>query len=428
MSVKKYYFIGKNQLFPICRSITGAGIRKSLKIIKNNFPKLRISNVKSGKKVFDWKIPDEWNIKSATIKDKNNNILVDFKDNNLHVIGYSVPVNKYLKKKSLLKKLHSIKNKPNAIPYMTSYYKRNWGFCVTEKQKKFINKNYNKNDKFKVSINSSFNKNGYLSFGEYFIKGKSKKEILLTTYLCHPSMANNELSGPLVSMLLINHYKKKKLPFSIRFIFIPETIGSITYLSKNLNHLKKNMIAGFNLTCIGDERKYGCMLSKYKNSISDKALLETYKKLNIKFKEYPFIENGSDERQFNYPGIDLPVASIFRSKYGTYPEYHTSLDNFDLVTEKGLTQSLKFVKALIDNIQKKIIPQNLILCEPQMSKRGLYPTLSNLKTMGSTKKIMNFLQFADGKNDLKEISKIINLNFKKTSYIYRVLKNKKLLV
>ena len=314
MSVKKYYFIGKNQLFPICRSITGAGIRKSLKIIKNNFPKLRISNVKSGKKVFDWKIPDEWNIKSATIKDKNNNILVDFKDNNLHVIGYSIPVNKYLNKKSLLKKLHSIKNKPNAIPYMTSYYKRNWGFCVTEKQKKFINKNYNKNDQFKVSINSSFNKNGYLSFGEYFIKGKSKKEILITTYLCHPSMANNELSGPLVSMLLINHYKKKKLPFSIRFIFIPETIGSITYLSKNLNHLKKNMIAGFNLTCIGDERKYGCMLSKYKNSISDKALLETYKKLNIKFEEYPFTENGSDERQFNYPGIDLPVASIFRSK------------------------------------------------------------------------------------------------------------------
>ena len=214
----------------------------------------------------------------------------------------------------------------------------------------------------------------------------------------------------------------------MRFIFIPETIGSITYLSKNLEKLKKNMIAGYNLTCIGDERKYGCMLSKYRNSISDKALIETYKKLNIKFTEYPFTENGSDERQFNYPGIDLPVASIFRSKYGTYPEYHTSLDNFDLVTEKGLRQSFKLLKAVINNIQQKIIPQNLILCEPQMSKRGLYPTLSNLKNMGSTKKIMNFLQFSDGKNDLKDISKMINLNFKKTTYIYQMLKNKKLII
>ena len=241
-------------------------------------------------------------------------------------------------------------------------------------------------------------------------------------------MANNELSGPLISMLLIDYFKKKKLSFGLRFIFIPETIGSITYISKNLEKLKKNMIAGYNLTCIGDERKYGCMLSKYRNSISDKALIETYKKLNIKFTEYPFTENGSDERQFNYPGIDLPVASIFRSKYGTYPEYHTSLDNFDLVTEKGLRQSFKLLKEVINNIQQKTIPQNLILCEPQMSKRGLYPTLSNLKSMGSTKKIMNFLQFSVGKNDLKDISKIIDLSFKKTKYTYQMLKNKKLII
>lgn len=427
MSVKKYYFLGKKELFPICRSITGKGIRKSLKIIKRQFPKLKIFNVKVRKKVFDWKIPAEWNINSAYIKDKTDKILVDFNENNLHVVGYSQPVKKILNKNDLLKKLYSLKDNPNAIPYITSYYKKSWGFCITENLKKKIINNYKDDDRFKIYINSSFNNKGFLNYGEYFIKGNSKKEILISTYLCHPSMANNELSGPIVAMSLINFFKKKKLNKSMRFVFIPETIGSIVYLEKNLKNLKKNVIAGYNLTCIGDEKNHGCMLTKYGNTISDKSLIEAYKNLRIKYKKFSFTENGSDERQYNSPGIDLPIASIFRSKYGTFPEYHTSLDNFNLVTLKGLNGGFKVAKKAIEIIQNKDVPITKILCEPQMGKRGLYPTLSTIANMKKSKKMMNFIQYSDGKNSLHEIAKLINLSYKNTLKIYLLLIKKKII-
>ena len=200
-------------------------------------------------------------------------------------------------------------------------------------------------------------------------------------------MANNELSGPMVSMALINHFKKKKLDKTLRFLFIPETIGSITYISKNLKFLKSNVIGGYNLSCIGDEKSHSCMLTKYENTISDYSLLEAYKKLKIKFTKHSFLKRGSDERQFNSPGVDLPIASIFRTKYGEYYEYHTSLDNFNLVTAKGLNGGFRVVKKSIEILLKKIIPKALILCEPQMGKRGLYPTLSsvNLKNKKKSK-------------------------------------------
>jgi aminopeptidase-like protein len=198
-------------MFPICRSITGSGTKKTLRIIKNEFPKLKIYNIKSGSKVFDWKIPPEWNIKRAFILDKNNKKIIDFQKNNLHVVGYSSPVNKIINKRKLLTHLHAIKTQPNAIPYLTSYYKKYWGFSCSYTLKKIIEKNYNNKDKFKIIIDSSFNKKGRLQYGELIIPGKSKQEILISTYICHPSMANNELSGPAISMLLINFFQKKKI-------------------------------------------------------------------------------------------------------------------------------------------------------------------------------------------------------------------------
>ena len=208
--------------------------------------------------------------------------------------------------------------------------------------KKEIKKKYYDSDKFKVVIKSQFNKRGNLNYGELVIPGKSKQEILISTYICHPSMANNELSGPIVSMTLAQYFLKiKNLKKTLRFIFIPETIGSISYLSKNLKKLKKNVIAGYNLSCIGDERMHSCMFSKYSNSISDKALRSAYKSLNINYKRHSFLKRGSDERQFNSPGIDLPIASIFRTKYAEYPEYHTSLDDFKLVTIKVYWEVLR---------------------------------------------------------------------------------------
>ena len=427
MTINKYYNFAKNYLFPLNRSITGQGTKDTLKLIKKKFPKLKIKYFKSGLKVFDWRVPQEWNIKDAYIIDKNNNKIVDFKKNNLHVIGYSAPIKKKISKENLLKKIHSLPNNPKAIPYITSYYKKNWGFCISDLLKQEIIKEYKKNDNFFIKIDSKFNDKGKLHYGELLIKGKSKKEILISTYICHPSMANNELSGPILSMSLIKYLSTIKNNKSYRFIFIPETIGSIAYLSKYYNHLKKNVEGGFNLTCVGDERMYSCILSKYNNSPSDYALLNAFKNNKIKFKKYPFTMNGSDERQYNSPNIDLPITSFFRSKFGTYPEYHTSLDNFELVTLKGITQSFTVIKNAIKFLEKNIFPKSQMFCEPFMSKRGLYPTISKRLTSGITKKIMNFIQYSDGKNSIADISRIIKTNKKNTAKIYQILKKNKIL-
>lgn len=426
--LNKNFFLAKKKIFPLNRSITGNGTLKTLKIIKKIIPKLKIVKIKSKTIVFDWKVPPEWNINNAYILDKNKKKILDFKKNNLHIVGYSTPVNKFFNKRELFKRLHSLPNQKNAIPYVTSYYKKYWGFCLTEAQKKTIEKKYENSDKFKVVIKSQFNKRGNLNYGELVIPGKSKQEILISTYICHPSMANNELSGPIVSMTLAQYFMKaKKLKKTLRFIFIPETIGSISYLSKNIEKLKKNVIGGYNLSCIGDERMHSCMFSKYSNSISDKALRSAYKSLKIRYKKHSFLKRGSDERQFNSPGIDLPIASIFRTKYGEYPEYHTSLDDFKLVTIRGLKGGFKVAKKAINLILDQIYPKNKILCEPHMSKRKLYPTLSKKNTNYFSNSIMDFLQYADGKNNINEISVLIKKNLKFTVSICNLLLKKNLI-
>ena len=425
---KKYYNIAKNTLFSINRSLTGRGVIKTLKIIQKEFPKIKIKRIKSGTKVFDWNIPPEWNVTYAYVLDKNGLKIIDFKKHNLHLVGYSIPLKKTLTKKDLFKNLYFLKNQPEAIPYITSYYKKRWGFCVSYNKFKQFDKKYSLKDKFQVVINSSLKNNGNLNYGELILKAKSKQEILISTYICHPSMANNELSGPIVSMGLIDYFSKKKLNKTLRFIFIPETIGSISYLSMNLNYLKDNVIGGYNLSCIGDDRQHSCMFSKYQNSPSDEAIIEAYKRLKIKnYKVYSFLKRGSDERQYNSPGVDLPIASIFRTKYGKYPEYHTSLDDFNLVTEKGIKGGFNVVKEAIKILNKKIIPKNRILCEPQMGKRSLHVTLSTKSNKKSARNYINFLQYADGKNDLKKISELIKLGYKETFKIYNILTKYKLI-
>ena len=286
MSFHKFYKLAKNKLFTINRSITGKGIRKTLYLIKKEFPALKIYNISSKTKVFDWEVPDEWNVVDAYVLDKDNKKIINFKKNNLHLVGYSTKINSIINKKKLFEHLHSLPKQLDAIPYVTSYYNRTWGFCISHRTKLKFNKKYNSKDIFKVVIKSSHNLNGNLNYGELVLKGSSKQEILISTYLCHPSMANNELSGPIVSMSLIEYFTKiKKLDKTIRFLFIPETIGSIVYLSKNLLDLKNNVIGGYNLSCIGDERMHSCILSKYENSPSDISLIEAYKKLRIKYKK-----------------------------------------------------------------------------------------------------------------------------------------------
>ena len=350
---------------------------------------------------------------------------------------------KKIKKTELLKRLHFIENYPDAIPYVTSYYKKYWGFCVTEKQYNQINKDYKDDDHFYINISSKLNKQGNLNYGELLIPGKSKKEVLVSTYVCHPSMANNELSGPLLSIALAKYYlQKKKLAKSLRFIFIPETIGSISYINKNIKKIK-NIILGLNLTCVGDDKNFSLLTTKYKDTYLDKLCLNTYKIMGLKVKKYSFLERGSDERQFSSPGIDLPMISMMRSKYGTYKEYHTSKDNFNLVTANGLLQSFKIHKHVLNKLikinEKKIYlgrinnyqidksnPISILKCEPNMGKRGLYHLLGTRSIKKSTKDLMNFLQYSDGANTLKQISNLIKIDLKKTKTIYLFLKNKKL--
>jgi len=436
------------KLFPICRSITGNGTLKTLKEIKKEYLKnLKIKKIPCGKKVFDWKIPNEWNIDEAYVVDKNSKKIIDFKVNNLHILNYSIPQNKKIKKKDLLAKLFYLENYTDAIPYVTSYYKKNWGFCVTKKQYDQIDKKYKNSDTFSVKISSSFNKNGNLHYGELLIPGKSKKEILLSTYVCHPSMANNELSGPLLSIAIANYFQnKKKLEKSLRFIFIPETIGSISYI--NINFAKiRNILFGFILTCVGDNKKFSILTSKYNDTSIDKICIEAYKKMNLKVKRYSFLERGSDERQFSSPGIDLPMISMMRSKYNTYKEYHTSKDNFDFVSAKGLKKSFdihkyvlnklikmnekKIVLGKIKNYQRKINnPIATKICEPNLGKRGLYHlvgTPSNQTIERRIANILDFLQYADGSNDIKQISKLIKLNFNESKKLYFFLKKKNLI-
>ena len=353
--------------------------------------------------------------------DKFGKKIIDFDKNNLHLINYSTPQDREVNKKDLLLKLHyDLKNR-DAIPYKTSYYVRDWGFCITKKQRNEINLKYKDLDKFKIKIDSKLDKNGYLNYAELFLPGRSKQEILISTYICHPSMANNELSGPIISMSLINFFKKQKLDKGLRFIFVPETIGSVGYLQKNIDYLKKYVVAGLQLTCVGDERQYSCLLTKYQDQLIDRIIVKTYKKLNLKFKKYNFLERGSDERQYNSPHIDLPIASIFRSKYGTYPEYHTSKDDFKVVTLKGLKGSFRVAKKIIITLQNSIIPISKNKCETQLYRKNLSKLIKKNKVVNS-RNILNFLQYCDGKNDLELIAKYINLKLSDTKKILKLAK------
>ncbi|WP_340005829.1 DUF4910 domain-containing protein [Paenibacillus sp. FSL K6-0276] len=401
------------KLYPICRSITGNGVRETLRIIQEEIP-LTIHEIPSGTKVFDWEIPKEWNVRDAYIMDKNGNKVVDFQENNLHLVSYSIPVNKELTLEELQKHLYSLEEQPDAIPYITSYYKERWGFCITYNQRKQL-----KDETYRVYIDSEL-KEGNLTYGELIIPGKCEKEVFLSTYVCHPSMANNELSGPVVTTSLAKWILSANRKYTYRIIFIPETIGSIAYLSRNMEIMKANIIAGYNISCVGDERAYSYLCSRNGNTLADRVALNILKSSQPEFISYSYLERGSDERQYCSPGIDLPVASIMRSKFGEYPEYHTSLDNMELVTAKGLQGSFEIYKECIELIEKNTKYKIKCFGEPQLGKRGLYPTLSTKETGKIVRDMMNFIAYADGERDLIQISNIIQVKIKE---LYKIVDN-----
>ena len=411
-------------LFPFNRSLTGNGVRQTLKFIKSILPDLEIIEVPSGTPAFDWKIPDEWTIDEAYIADLDGNKLIDFSLNNLHVMGYSTPINKIMTRKELEKYLFTVPKNQNAIPYVTSYYSKNFGFCISENQKSSLG-----NGPFKVVIDSKIGP-GSMTYGELYIPGKSEKEIFFSTYICHPSMANNELSGPVVALALaqqINSLEKRE--FSYRFLFTVETIGSIYYISKNLIDMKKNIFAGWVLTCLGDNNNYSFVPSRLGNTVSDKISKQVLQNLNHEFKEYSWLDRGSDERQYCSPGVDLPFSSLMRTKYGEFPEYHTSLDDLNFISPEGLLGGLKMYLKVVEILEHNRYWKINTLCEPQLSKRGLYHTIGNAVSPSTShyRDIWNILSHLDGNHDLKEISDKCNIEFSQVLNLITILSNANLI-
>lgn len=392
------------ELFPICRSITGDGVRKTLRIIQREIPELKIFEVPTGTKVFDWIVPKEWNIKGGYIETLEGKKVIDFADTNLHVMGYSLPIDKIVSREELLEMCYTIPDQPDYIPYVTSYYKERSGFCLSEKQKQALTE-----DTYHVVIDSTL-ENGSLTYGELLIPGNSKDEIFLSTYVCHPSMANNELSGPAVAVELAKYIlANKDRRYSYRIIFIPETIGSITYLSKNLDYLQKHVIAGYNISCVGDDRTYSYVESPYADTLADRVAQNVLNFHYPEYKRYSFLHRGSDERQYCSPLVHLPLCAICRSKYEEYPEYHTSADNLNLVSPNGLYGAFEVYRKCIDLLENNYMYIVTTPCEPQLGKRGLYPTLSRRGSINETRSMTAFIAYADGKHDLVDISNRINV-------------------
>jgi len=398
-SINNYF----DRLWPITRSLTGNGNRETLKILAEIID-LEVKEVPSGTKCFDWNVPPEWNIKEAWIKNIKGEKIVDFSKNNLHILGYSEPFEGNLSYEELKPHLYTLPDQPNLIPYLTSYYKRQWGFCISHNQ--FLE--LDRHDKYDIFIDASLDENGSMTIGEAMIKGKSEKEILFSTYICHPSLASNELSGPLVSAFIYSKLKEQKEhKYTYRFIFVPETIGSIHSLSVNGENWKKNLIAGFVITCIGDDGKFTYKKSRRGNSLPDRASEAILKQTESEFNIIEFFPSGgSDERQYCSPGFNLPVGSLMRTMYGKYPEYHTSADNKDFISfeamEKSVLKYLEIIEVLERN--EKYI-NKMPFCEPQLGKRGLYPTLGSQKnTEDFVTAMMWILNLSDGTNDLISIS------------------------
>lgn len=396
-SQEMYHLAGR--LFPICRSLTGNGFRDSLRILTEGVLDFHTYEIPTGTQVFDWTVPKEWNIRGGYVETLDGKRIVDFSDSNLHVMGYSIPIDAIISRDELLEHIYTQPDQPNWIPYVTSYYKERWGFCMSEHQKQLLNE-----DKYHVVIDSEL-REGSITLGDIVIKGETDEEVMFTTYLCHPSMANNELSGPVVWRALIDYVKAmQKRRYTYRFVINPETIGSIAYLSQHFDKLKKNIVAGFVLSCVGDNRTYSYVESKYGNTLADRVVRNVLSFHYPNYKTYSFLKRGSDERQYNSAGVNLPVCGICRSKYGEYPEYHTSADDMSLISPEGLKGAYDVCVKIINSLEYNDYYKITCKGEPQLGKRGLYPTTSQKGSYDAIRAMVDFIAYADGVNDLIEIS------------------------
>lgn len=362
-------------------------------------------SIPSGTQVYDWRVPPEWVIRDGYIITPNGKKICQFKEHNLHILNYSAPIDKKLSLDELKEHIYTIPELPNAIAYVTSYYERRWGFCISYNELKEL-----PDGEYHAFIDSEFKDDGELNYAHIIIPSTTgnTKEILISSYLCHPQMANNELSGPAVWSELIRWVRNlKHRKYTYRFVIVPETIGSICYINRNFKTLKENVVAGFVLSCIGDDGDYSVVLSPDENSLSDIATLHTIKHITKEPKIYKFLDRGSDERQYNTPNLNLGVTTICRSLFGHFDEYHTSLDDLDFVTPSGLEGGFNYARNLIENLEINTKYQLATTCEPNLGSRGLMSTLSRSGIHNYT--IPNFLAYCNGKRSVIEIADILGV-------------------
>lgn len=386
------------RLFPICRSLTGNGVRETFTILQEALPGLQVHEVPSGTQVFDWQVPDEWNIRGAYLEGPDGSRVIDFADSNIHVVGYSVPIDTVLPLAELQGHLHSTPELPEAIPYVTSYYNRTWGFCLPHSLRELLPEGA-----YRAVIDATLEP-GSLTYGELVIPGESTEEVFITTYICHPSLANNELSGPMVSTALALWLMSlPRRRYTYRFVFAPETIGAITYASLHLDALRSSTVAAFNLTCIGDEGDYSYLASRLGNLEIDRIARHVLS-TRTPAVEYSYLDRGSDERQYGMPGIDLPMISLMRTKYGSYPEYHTSFDNLTVVTPAGLQGGLDLVRECIEVLEVNEYFETTVLGEPQLGRRGLYHAIHARTVADIILLRTNVLAYADGHHSVLDMA------------------------
>jgi len=392
------------RLFPLHRSITGEGVRQTLGILQEHLPDLQIHEVPSGTPVLDWTVPDEWNVREAYLEDPSGKRIIDIADCNVHLVSYSTPVDVRLPLGQLQEHLHSDAEHPTAIPYVTSYYHPTWGFCLTEEQRRTLPEG-----EYHAVIDTTLAP-GSLTYGELVIPGDCPEEVLITTYVCHPSLANNELSGPMVAVGIARWLME--LPsrrYTYRFVFGAETIGAITYIAGHLDQLRSRVVAAINLTCIGDEGDYSYLASRLGNTPLDRIARRVVRRRE-RAVEYSYIDRGSDERHYGMPGVDVPMISLMRTKYGAYPEYHTHLDDLTVVTPSGLQGGLDLVRDCLIALEDSEYYLATVLAEPQLGRRGLYHTMHARTVADEVLVRTHILAYADGEHSVADMAELFDIS------------------
>lgn len=392
------------ELYPICRSITGDGVRETLRLLQRHID-VSVHEVPTGTPVFDWTVPPEWNIRDAYVKNSRGERVIDFQKSNLHVVNYSVPVHEKMSLAALRPHLFTLPANPDWIPYRTSYYKKTWGFCLSHKQ--FLDLS---EDEYEVCIDATL-ADGHLSYGEMYLPGETADEILISTHICHPSLANDNLSGIAVASFLAKHLAQSERRYSYRFLYIPGTIGAITWLCRNESGVSR-IKHGLVLAGVGDSGPLSYKKSRRGNTEIDQAAIHTLRHFAPETQVLDFSPYGYDERQYCSPGFNLAVGRLSRTPHGTFPEYHTSADNLSFVRPRSLAESFKACFAILSILERNRTYINTSpKCEPQLGARGLYRAIGGATDNTAELAMLWVLNLSDGSHSLLEIAERAHLTF-----------------